>query len=156
MKKKINSINGKRLVIGNANEITKDEILVQQTKDGLVSLKERVGGELKELSGGSTSGSGGNTNYKYYLIDTTSMNYLVSVYSSLIKYKSKRNGEICIASTPYVHQSQELDLLSCRVNLNDRMYEGSWTTIFDVVTQLESLYGKLTEITEEEFYNLNL
>jgi hypothetical protein len=55
MKKKINTINGKRLVIGNANEITKDEILVQQTKDGTVSLKERVGGELKELTSAENS-----------------------------------------------------------------------------------------------------
>lgn len=29
MKRKINTINGKRLVIGNTNEISKDEILVQ-------------------------------------------------------------------------------------------------------------------------------
>lgn len=102
------------------------------------------------------SQDGGNTNYKYYLIDNTSMNYLVGIYSTLTKYKSKRNGEICIASTAYAIQNQEQDFLSCRVNLNDRMYEKSWTTIFDLVNQLESMYGKLTEITEEEFYNLNV
>lgn len=62
MKRKINTINGKRLVIGNTNEISKDEILVQQTKEGTISLKERVGGQLKELSGGSTSGGGNNGN----------------------------------------------------------------------------------------------
>ena len=62
MKKKIEKIKGKRLVIGNVNELGKNEILVQYTKDGLVTLKEKVGGELKEISINSGSTEGGDTN----------------------------------------------------------------------------------------------
>jgi hypothetical protein len=62
MKKKIEKIKGKRLVIGNVNELGKNEILVQYTKDGLITLKEKIGGELKEISINSNSTEGGDTN----------------------------------------------------------------------------------------------
>lgn len=70
MKRKINTINGKRLVIGNTNEVSKDEILVQQTKEGTISLKERVGGELKELSGNNENNSSTSTgpSLKFYKV----------------------------------------------------------------------------------------
>lgn len=70
MKRKINTINGKRLVIGNTNEVSKDEILVQQTKEGTISLKERVGGELKELSGnnGNNSSASNGPSLKFYKV----------------------------------------------------------------------------------------
>lgn len=51
-KQKIKTINGKRLVVGNVNELTNNEILVEQKGD-TISLKERVNGEIKELSGNS-------------------------------------------------------------------------------------------------------
>lgn len=53
MKRKIDKINNKRLVIGGGiNNLSNNEILVEQKGDS-ISLKERVGNEVKELSGGS-------------------------------------------------------------------------------------------------------
>lgn len=76
MKRKIDTINGKRLVIGNANEITKDEILVQQTKDGTVSLKERVGGELKELTSAENSNQDTPSTSNEQIIKFYKINYM--------------------------------------------------------------------------------
>lgn len=76
MKRKINSINGKRLVIGNANELTKDEILVQQTKEGTVSLKERVGGELKELTSAENSNQDTPSTSNEQIIKFYKINYM--------------------------------------------------------------------------------
>lgn len=57
MKRKINTIKGKRLVMGGGtNNLTKDEILVTETSNG-IELKERSSdGSIKELAGGSSEG----------------------------------------------------------------------------------------------------
>lgn len=65
MKRKINTIKGKRLVMGGGtNNLTKDEILVTETPNG-IGLKERSSdGSIKELSGSSGSSSS-NSNGLY-------------------------------------------------------------------------------------------
>lgn len=56
MKRKINTIKGKRLVMGGGtNTLTKDEILVTETPNG-IGLKERSSdGSIKELAGGGNN-----------------------------------------------------------------------------------------------------
>lgn len=71
-KQKIKTINGKRLVVGNVNELTNNEILVEQKGDS-ISLKERVNGEIKELSsnsgGSDTPSTPDEQVIKYYKIN---------------------------------------------------------------------------------------
>ena len=53
MKKSLNNkIRGKRLVMGDENEVTKDEILIQD-KDGKITVKQRgADGKMENISGG--------------------------------------------------------------------------------------------------------
>lgn len=68
MKKQLKRLKGKRLVTGDANLITKDEILINTTSDGEVYVKEiGTDGKIKDLS----SGGGGKEyddlhTYLYY------------------------------------------------------------------------------------------
>lgn len=57
MKRKVGELFNKPIVQGNENVLSSNEILVEQ-KGNTFSLKERVNGEIKEVSGGSFSGSG--------------------------------------------------------------------------------------------------
>lgn len=62
MKRKIDKIKNKRLVMGGSiNNLSPNEILVEQKGD-TISLKERINGEIKEVSGNSNESNG----YVYY------------------------------------------------------------------------------------------
>lgn len=54
MKRKVGKLFNKPIVQGNENVLSSNEILVEQ-KGNTFSLKERVNGEIKEVSGGSAS-----------------------------------------------------------------------------------------------------
>lgn len=65
MKKRLNTLKGKRLVTGDANLMTKDEICINATPNG-VSVKEiGTDGKIKDLTGSGDNG-GSNKNVKYY------------------------------------------------------------------------------------------
>lgn len=51
MKRKVGELFNKPIVQGNENELSSNEILVEQ-KGNTFILKERVNGEIKEVSGG--------------------------------------------------------------------------------------------------------
>lgn len=75
MKRKINTIKGKRLVMGGGtNNLTKDEILVTETSNG-IELKERSSdGSIKELAGGGSSSNSIQIKFKEpicYRLDNT-------------------------------------------------------------------------------------
>lgn len=75
MKRKIDKINNKRLVMGGGiNNLTSNEILVEQ-KGNTFSLKERVNGEIREVSGSNSGGGGGSTSLikEYYLYNYNGM-----------------------------------------------------------------------------------
>lgn len=112
MKRKIDTIKGKRLVMGGTNTLTKNEILVIETPDG-IELKERDSdGKVKQLSGSSgsySSNSNGLYCYKRILkrqfTDITDIFYSVmrglSTFSfiptSFIPYRAVDPNELDIA-----------------------------------------------------------
>ena len=175
MKRKIDKINNKRLVQGGGvNTLSDNEILVEQ-KDGKISLKERVNGEIKELSGN------GNTNdseeYKYYLIDwsniSTSPEYPKDVIAEVIKYLD------CGYYTAYIMPSKAvftgpasfIDYENWGLYMYKAMRWKFSNTSFDEEVGnmspkqflefmggetpiLSLLAERMTECTEEEFYAL--
>lgn len=120
MKRKINSINGKRLVIGNANEITKDEILVQQTKDGTVSLKERIGGELKELTSAENSNQDTSSTSNEQIIKFYKINYM---YNG-VNYAEQWHELL----TPFIKTREEIS--DNRAFINTCLYSGSISSYY--------------------------
>ena len=74
MKKSLNNkIRGKRLVMGDENEVTKDEILIQD-KDDKITVKQRgATGEIENISGGSGKHTG--FNLEYYWVGSTNGKY---------------------------------------------------------------------------------
>lgn len=63
MKRQLERLKGKRLVTGDANLMTKNEICINTTSDGGVEVKEiGVDGKIKDLAGGSSS----DGKIKYY------------------------------------------------------------------------------------------
>lgn len=88
MKQRVNTIKGKRLVYGgDTNTLTKDEILVTETPNG-VQLKERTSnGTIKDLGG---SGSSSKIEEKYYKIacDDTGFSFigLAAIYNLFYRF----------------------------------------------------------------------
>ncbi len=111
-----------------------------------VSVKTNVEGQ-----GGG--GSEGGANYKYFLIDTSNMSYLICTFSSLLK--ARKGDSIIIIPSAQQSTQGDIEMLSCRVNMDDRTYDGKkFVAMSETVNAIEAAYGKLTEITEEEFYTV--
>ena len=71
MKRKVGELFNKPIVQGNENVLSSNEILVEQ-KGNTFSLKERVNGEIKEVSGGNSGGGDGSALpiKEYYLYNS--------------------------------------------------------------------------------------
>lgn len=74
MKRQLDRLKGKRLVTGDPNLMTKDEICINATPNGVEVKEIGTDGKIKELAGGSGSNSGGSGDsevkeYEYYEIN---------------------------------------------------------------------------------------
>lgn len=154
MKRKIDTIKGKRLIVGGGtNNLTKDEILVE-TKGDTITLKERDdSGKIKQLSG---SGGSSSSDMEYYKLIQTGVPYdLVALYKiktatsiNILGNNPEDDRQIvAIAYAPIVHEGiiyhSLKDYFQSQVpDMPDEEFENFFA-------------GCATPITKEEFYDLN-
>ena len=62
MKRRLNTLKGKRLVTGDSNLMTKDEICINTTPNGVEVKEIGTDGKIKDLAGSSNNGGGGGDN----------------------------------------------------------------------------------------------
>ncbi len=170
MKRKIDTIKGKRLVTGGGiNTLNKNEILVE-TKGDTITLKERDGsGNIKQLSGSNENSS---SDMEYYSInEEKSYNLgdeaLVMISSfSLFKYTLKFPSE---AKRKYINGGWAFYNFISEESATTHLHAIGFTKIMGVdytYNTLIELYKDLgfdislfdsifTPITKEEFYDLN-
>lgn len=158
MKRKIDTIKGKRLVMGGGtNTLTKNEILVTETPDG-IELKERDSdGKVKQLSGSSGSSSSDAEYYKF--INHNSLNDMKQM-ACLFKYNNMIANEHTIESSD-IYTNYNNYKAFCFMPINMCTSEGC-RYIKSLVTFLKEAYGiedvsaiGIQPITREEFYDLN-
>lgn len=158
MKRKIDTIKGKRLVMGGStNTLTKNEILVTETPDG-IELKERDSdGKVKQLSGSSGNSSSDGEYYKF--ITHNSLNDMKQM-ACLFKYKNMIANEHIIESSD-IYTNYDNYKAFCFMPINICTSEGC-RYIKSLVTFLKEAYGiedmsaiGIQPITKEEFYDLN-
>lgn len=158
MKRKIDTIKGKRLVVGGGtNNLTKDEILVE-TKGDTITLRERDdSGKIKQLSGSSGSSSSDGEYYKF--ITHNSLNDMKQM-ACLFKYKNMIANEHIIESSD-IYTNYNNYKAFCFMPINICTSEGC-RYIKSLITFLKEAYGiedmsaiGIQPITKEEFYDLN-
>lgn len=160
MKRKINTIKGKRLVMGGGtNSLTKDEILVTETSNG-IELKERSSdGSIKELAGGSSEGGNIVSIFKNpvcYKIDMSYHNSNVPgssiVMSTSLACMKTEDKIYKVPLSIVVSGKQNAYFYSISENvLSDFAMSmmGPYSTIREYVEEYEQ--GEIVEISTEEF-----
>jgi hypothetical protein len=140
MKKKIGEIYNKPIVVGNKNEITKNEVHI----DNL---------------GGSTSGEGGGSasSWRYYDYTKCSTEQLSNtLYFFGMMVKIAYTGRIEIFGSLRIRNDFD-EILAFAVDASQYLMQGSEKRLVsDFISMIEQEFGKLPEITEEEFYNLDV
>ena len=82
MKRRLNTLKGKKLVTGDPNLMTKDEICINATPNGVEVKEIGTDGKIKDLAGSGDNGSS-NKNVKYYGIGSYFRGLHVSTSESL-------------------------------------------------------------------------
>lgn len=172
MKRKIDTIKGKRLVMGGStNTLSKDEILVTETSSG-IELKERsADGKIKDLAGGGNSGGNTPLNLIYLNAEKMSPSNMITAILVKIHQKAGSNGAISWGEQTFIeggyfygafHNERDIDLLAVAIDLDFPFAtgdEGMYTMreayhkagIDD--DAMEEMLAPL-RITKEEFYNM--
>lgn len=174
MKRKIDTIKGKRLVMGGGtNTLTKNEILVTETPDG-IELKERDSdGKVKQLSGSSGNSS---SDMEYYSTSLEKVQTLGTVgdvimgFISLVKFSFQQPSlnEMKLISGGgvfYTLISNNLDTFKLygigftKINQNNDEYNSLKDFFSDLISKNggdPNIFDTVfTPITKEEFYDLN-
>ena len=74
MKRRLNTLKGKKLVTGDPNLMTKDEICINATPNGIEVKEIGTDGKIKDLAGSSNNGGGGGVKeYYYYYVEEYNM-----------------------------------------------------------------------------------
>lgn len=154
MKRKVGELFNKPIVQGNENVLSSNEILVEQ-KGNTFSLKERVNGEVKEVSGSSTGGMlffGDFGSASVYMAE-------LALMGQVGKFKDGNISPIGMYVSTKGIQDFPNDIIAFGIHPMDLSSFGldfSAEGIRKMVENLEILYQtKIREITEEEFYNIN-
>lgn len=160
MKRKINTIKGKRLVMGGGtNNLTKDEILVTETSKG-IELKERSSdGSIKELAGGSSEGGNVVSIFKDPVCYKIDMSYHNSNTPGEVILMStslgcmKTEDRICKAS-PYIVLNGQQNAYYYSISENvfsdfTMSLAGPYSTVREFIEKYEQ--GEIVEISTEEF-----
>jgi hypothetical protein len=144
MKKKVGELYDKPIVIGNPNEFTKDEIPLNELKQG-------------------------TNQYLYFSVDYDDVNTfferggVVLLHSQLFKVEDVISGDIAITTGTWISDIQAGNAKMKAVVLEPSLKKESETTLIDF---LEKTYLKnqgynsisdipgVTPITEEEFYTI--
>lgn len=158
MKRQLERLKGKRLVTGDANLMTKNEICINATSDGGVEVKEiGVDGKIKQLSGSSGSSSSDGEYYKF--ITHNSLNDMKQL-ACLFKYKNMIASEHIIESSD-IYTNYNNYKAFCFMPINICTSEGC-RYIKSLITFLKEAHGiedmsaiGIQPITKEEFYDLN-
>ena len=174
MKRQLERLKGKRLVTGDSNLMTKNEICINTTSDGGVEVKEiGVDGKIKDLA---NSGGSSSSDMEYYSTSLEKVQTLglagdaILVSIPLVKFSFQQPGLDEVKSINgggifYALMSNNLDTLKLygigftKMSQNNDEYNsfkdhflriisenGGDPNIFDTV---------FTPITKEEFYDLN-
>lgn len=168
MKRQLDRLKGKRLVTGDPNLMTKDEICINATSNGVEVKEIGSDGEIKDLSSGGDSSSNENTGqieYLYICFSMTATNLTRDIMltylgnAQIVEYK----GKLLIAPTV-----KSITLASPNTMAGNtppqyaKIVKGIVTnngvtcdcTSFDKFIQNEGVdSSKFYEITEEEYNN---
>jgi hypothetical protein len=138
MKKKIGEIYNTPVVIGNKNEVTKNEI------------------HIDELSGGTGSGEGGSASAMEYVAfdsekDLLTYGEYLGAFAYLVKYPTKIET-ISLMMVMGETVNDAVALAICPNAVID--FQGEKKTIKDWASDFGANLDLLPRITEEEFYTL--
>jgi hypothetical protein len=179
MKRKVGELFNKPIVQGNENVLSSNEILVEQKGDTF-SLKERVNGEIKEVSGSGSSNEGLGSNIEYLDVSGVDVPYeMPTLLGGLVKFtQTKFNSEelaykgIADAFTMIKHGGYDgilkITALAIPTGILDLPIKVTYLPTGEVTDEgvtkdvLDAgLGGLITQvlnsprITKEQFYNLN-
>ena len=170
MKRQLERLKGKRLVTGDANLMTKNEICINTTSDGGVEVKEiGVDGKIKDLAG---SGGSSSSDVEYYSTSLEKVQTLGAIsdviigFIPLVKFSFQQPGfdemkMIAGGGIFYTFMSNNLNTLKLygigftKINENGNEYHSFKDFISDIGGNLYIFDSVFTPITKEEFYDLN-
>lgn len=184
MKQKAKVYKGKRIVMGDKNLVTKNEIhvndipqeggesdgggntpiknqekYVEITENGTTTVTPDEGftalGKVSVNVNVPTSGEGGSaSSWRYFDYSKCSIEQLDAFFVIGMMIKFTKNGEIGICGAAGIQLNSDI-MLAFAVDASQYiMQRGKKMLISDFISMFEQELGKLPEISEEEFYNL--
>lgn len=154
MKRKVGELFNKPIVQGNENVLSSNEILVKR-KGNTLSLKERVNGEIKEVSGGGGVDSSSKTFIQYFKVPKGWNNATFARMFGVI-LKVELNGKLAIYPSSMVNNAADSSMVAYGImpNLPINTSEVTAKNLKEHLDSTHSMLFTQTEITEEEFYTL--
>lgn len=154
MKRQLERLKGKRLVTGDANLMTKNEICINTTSDGGVEVKEiGVDGKIKDLAG---SGGSSSSDMEYY---KTPAGMEEGEFIAL--YKLSTTSGIRISGLAEERANQTVAIAYAPITSNSIIYyslKDYFRELFSHISDEEfeiAFNAAYIPITKEEFYDLN-
>lgn len=164
MKRQLDRLKGKRLVTGDVNLMTKDEICINTTPNGVEVKEIGPDGEIKDLAGGSNSSSGESVNedIEFIYIKLNGIDFLQNTTYLITGFLPVLyRGKISISNTASTYQGINGMYMAKLYGLNligiaflKIKEDGTKITAEDIINS-NSAWSVCEEITKEEFYNLN-
>lgn len=154
MKRKVGELFNKPIVQGNENVLLPNEILVER-KGNTLSLKERVNGEIKEVSGGGGADSSSKTFIQYFKVPKGwNRATFARMYGVILK--AEANGNLKIYPSSMVNNSIDSSIVAYGImpNLPINTSEVTAKNLKEYLDISQPMLFTQTEITEEEFYTL--
>lgn len=155
MKRKVGELFNKPIVQGNENVLSSNEILVEQ-KGNTFSLKERVNGEIKEVSGGGGVDSSSKNFIQYFKVSKGwNKAFSARMYGVILKAQ-EHNGNLGIYPTSMTNNTIESSIVAYGImpNLPISTTSTSAKNLKEYLDNIAPYLFTQTEITEEEFYTL--
>ena len=170
MKRQLDRLKGKRFVTGDPNLMTKDEICINATPNGVEVKEIGVDGKIKDLAGSKGGGGEGGEvkDYKYYRINNLEDEETMSFMEIIALFT-----DAYVIVRPYLHLDTEFlarivlgwsirDIIKININGTINYPNGSDQRFYPIANQpieyvlnMACEQGMLTEITKEEYYSYN-
>ena len=98
MKRRLNTLKGKRLVTGDTNLMTKDEICINATPNGVEVKEIGTDGKIKDLAGNQQEQTSDDAEYYEYIRFKISDDYVLDMYQfcamNLYNLETKESGSV--------------------------------------------------------------
>lgn len=166
MKRQLDRLKGKRLVTGNPNLMTKNEIYINTTPNGVEVKEIGIDGKIKDLAGSGGGNAPGGRGLEYLDLrgyDPINDRAIAGVIGVSLLWNALNNGVSLIgpvAMITSVIKGNLEKLLACAVDFSVSLSIGpsGILTAKDFLLQSgvsEEAIASIPRLTTEEFYNLN-